>query len=250
MLLAKPRPAWVALGLVAVAIAAIGWWSTRRDARREEPLGLFTTLPILWADNPDLAAQLDPAVQRHWALAELARAGRIEPLDVLAGAAGQAPLAKVRRLVMAQPRVLVPQENVALDDWVRGGGQLLLLADPALTEDSAFALGDPRRPQSVVLLSPILARWGLELRFDDRQALGEATREVMGLPVPVNLPGQFVTQGQDNCRLWADGLAVTCAIGKGRLVALADAAVLEREDPTGNRARGLSGLLETAFAAR
>ena len=67
--------------------------------------------------------------------------------------------------MMIQPRPLSPQENVALDNWVAAGGRLLLFADPALTEDSAFAIGDRRRPQDVVLLSPILARWGLELEL-------------------------------------------------------------------------------------
>jgi hypothetical protein len=151
---------------------------------------------------------------------------------------------------MAQPRVLGPSENVALDQWVRGGGQLLLLADPALTEESAFSLADPRRPQAVVLLSPILNRWGLDLRFDDGQQLGETSREVMGVAMPVNLPGHFMTRGQASCRLWAEGLAVTCAIGAGRVVALADAAVLEREDPGGTRPKALKALLEMAFAAR
>lgn len=151
---------------------------------------------------------------------------------------------------MAQPRPLSPQENVALDNWVKGGGHLLLLADPALTEESAFAIGDPRRPQAVILLSPILRRWGLDLRFDDAQSFGEVERDVMGMEVPVNLPGQFATEGQSNCRLWGDGLAVTCAIGKGRVVAVADAAVLEREDPDGARADAFALLLDAAFAAR
>jgi hypothetical protein len=168
---------------------------------------------------------------------------------MLAGPPGRAPLDKLARLVIAQPRPLSPQENVALDDWVKRGGQLLLLADPALTEDSAYAIGDPRRPQAVVLLSPILTRWGLELRFDEAQPFGEVEREVMGMAIPVNLPGQFAAQGQANCRLWGEGLAVTCRVGKGRVVALADAAVLEREDPGGSRAVAFDWLLDAAFAA-
>ena len=50
--------------------------------------------------------------------------------------------------------------------------------------------------------------------------------------------------------MWGEGLAVTCAVGQGRVVALADAAVLERSDADGNRATALSGLLDLAFAAR
>ncbi len=250
MLLAKARQRWIIAALVLTALGALVWWSAPRAARSLEPIGLFTTLPILWADSPDISTTLGQDQPPHWARAMLARTGAIEPIDVLVGAPGQAPLGKLRRLVMAQPRVLNPQENVALDAWVRGGGQLFLLADPALTEESAFPLVDPRRPQAVVLLSPILARWGLDLHLDDGQELGEQRREVMGVAVPVNLPGRFATRGQDNCRLWGDGLAVTCSIGKGRVFALADAAVLERDDPEGTRAKAFAALLDTAFAAR
>ena len=246
MLRAKLRPAWVLLALVLLVMAAIGWWSNRDPANSDEPIGLFTTLPILWSDNPDLTAALSADEPPHWARGELARRGKIEPLDVLSDSS----LGRVRRLVIAQPRVLAAPENVALDTWVRAGGQLLLLADPALTEDSAFALSDPRRPQAVALLSPILARWGLELRIADGQVLGEQNREVMGLAVPINLPGHFALTSQPSCKLWADGLAVTCTVGQGRVIALADAAVIERDDPARTRAMAFGGLLDEAFAAR
>jgi hypothetical protein len=237
------------LALLAAAIVAVGWSAAQRGTVDGRPIGLFTTLPILWSESGDLAAEISGQEPAHWAKAALARRGTIQPLDMLAGPPGHAPLDKLARLVIAQPRPLSPQENVALDDWVKRGGQLLLLADPALTEDSAYAIGDPRRPQAVVLLSPILTRWGLELRFDEAQPFGEVEREVMGMAIPVNLPGQFAAQGQANCRLWGEGLAVTCRVGKGRVVALANAAVLEREDPGGSRAVAFDWLLDAGFAA-
>jgi hypothetical protein len=250
MAFAKPRPLWGATVLLALALAAIIWWVHRPASQPAEPIGLFTTLPILWSESPDIGAELNPDIQPHWARATLAAAGRIEPLDLLAGPKGAGPLDKLDRLVMAQPRVLSGAENVALDSWVRGGGHLLLIADPALTEHSDFPLADPRRPQAVALLSPILSHWGLSLRFDDRQQMGEAHRDVMGVAVPVNLAGHFTTEGQANCKLWGDGLAVTCAIGRGRVVALADAALLEREDHLGTRAKAFGWLLDAAFVAR
>jgi hypothetical protein len=231
-------------------LAVLGWLGSRQARASDEPVGLFTTLPIMWRESGDIAAELNAQAPAHWARGVLAERGTIAPLDTLAGPQGHAPLRNIRRLVIAQPRILSPAENVALDDWVRAGGHLLLLADPALTEESSYALGDPRRPQTVALLSPILTRWGIELRFDEAQAFGEGEGEVMGQAVPVNLPGHFATRGQDNCRLWGNGLVVTCAIGRGRVVALADAAVLEAEDPDGRRARAFAGLLDTAFAAR
>lgn len=243
---AKLRKAWPIAGLVLAALLTAAWFTRARHAEPQAPVGLFTTLPILWADSPDLAASLKPQSEPHWARDAVAGKGPIRPIDAFTPES----LDKVERMLMAQPRVLTPQENVALDDWVRRGGRLLLLADPALTEESAFPLGDPRRPQTIAMLSPILSRWGLELLFDDQQPFGRREREVMGVPVPVNLPGQLSTRGQDNCRLWGEGLAATCAIGQGRVVVVADAALLERDDPSGQGGRALSWLLEAAFAAR
>lgn len=210
-------------------------------------IGLFTTLPILWNESDDLAGLLsEDQPPPHWARAELDSHGSLVPLDLLSGPDGHDRLDGLDLLVMAQPRPLGPAENVALDDWIRGGGRLLLLADPALTQESTFAIGDPRRPQAVVLLSPILRRWGLELEFDEEQAFAEKRIDVMGMPIPINLAGRFRTRGQNNCRLWGEGLAVTCALGKGRVVALADAAVLEPDDPDGLRQTALGWLLDAA----
>lgn len=249
-LAAKLRSIWGVLGLLILALMLIAWWVKPVAPAQTEPIGLFTTLPILWMESPDIGAELNPETQPHWARAALGRKGQIEPLDLLSGPSGHGPLDRVRRLVIAQPRVLSGAENVALDAWVRGGGHLLLIADPALTEHSDFPLGDPRRPQAVALLSPILSHWGLSLRFDDRQQLGETSREVMGVAMPVNLPGHFATEGQANCKLWGEGLALTCTIGRGRVVALADAALLERDDPAGTRAKAFTWLLDAAFVTR
>jgi len=235
--------------LIAIVLAAAGaaaWSLTGGERGEREPLGLFTSLPLYWRAAPDLSAQLDPDAEPHWARKLVEEQRDLRPLDVLTPEA----LKPFRDLLVAQPRALAPAENVALDDWVRGGGRLLLFADPLLTEESAFAPGDPRRPMDVALLSPILSHWGLELQFDEAQAPGEREREVMGVTVPVNLAGSFATKGQSNCKLWGEGIAVTCAIGKGRVVALADAAVLDAADPTGKRSRALEALLDTAFAVR
>ena len=231
-----------------LALSGIGWLGHLRSTKGAEPIGLFTSLAILGSDSPDLGADLRGDQAPHWARGVLAQRGPLVPLDSLTGPPGHGPLDGLTRLVIAQPRPLSPAENVALDNWVRGGGNLLLLADPALTEDSAFAIGDPRRPQAVALLSPILGRWGLDLLFDDAQELGDVQREVLGAELPVNLTGHFATRGQANCRLWAGGLAVTCKIGQGRVVAVADAAVLERDDAAGTRPGALNALLDSAFA--
>ncbi len=235
----------VILCAVLVVVGAGGWLISSGADGQRKPLGLFTSLPILWNEAPDVAGLLNSDTPPHWAKAALMARGDIVPLDRLDELASSG----LTRLVIAQPRPFSPAENVALDVWVTGGGKLLLLADPALTAESNFGIADRRRPQAVVLLSPILTRWGLRLEFDDAQIFGERQAQVMGVAVPVNLAGRFQLNGGADCRSWADGLAVSCGIGKGRVIALADAALLDADDQDGTRRSAFDWLLTAAFAA-
>jgi hypothetical protein len=197
-----------------------------RNSASSAPLhdiGLFTSLPILWNEHGQIADLVKSQGQGHWAAGVLGQHGKIRPLDRMA------PMpADLGVMVMAQPRPLSPDENVALDDWVRAGGRLLLFADPMLTQGSVFAIGDKRRPEGTVLLSPILTRWGLTLEFDEAQLPGEREVEVFGQAVPVNLPGRFrLPLGEGHCSLHAGGLVAQCSVGKGMVLAVADAALLE-----------------------
>lgn len=214
---------------VAAAPSAIAGSVTTAPART---IGLFTSLPILWDDAAEIGELLASGAPPHWARQVLEQNGALRPIDALAhGAPGAAsPLAGVNVLVMAQPRPLSPQENVALDDWVRAGGRVLLFADPLLTEDSAFALGDKRRPQDVIMMSPILARWGLRLTYDDDQPAGlRAVRLPVG-ETPVDSAGGFVAESPaGGCRIDPQAILAECAVGAGRVVAMADVALLERE---------------------
>ena len=182
-------------------------------------LGVFTSLPILWGESPNISDMLAKPPPPHWVKGVLERHYRIAPLNVVEPG-------ELRLLLMAQPRPLSPTENVALDQWVRDGGRLLLLADPMLTWDSVFALGDRRRPQDIVLLSPILSRWGLELRFDEGQPGNERT--VAG--IPVRLHGTLALTGQGHaarCSIEDHGLIASCQVGRGQVTVVADAALLE-----------------------
>ena len=200
-------------------------------------IGLFTTLPIVWPEANDIKDLLRSDAPPHWALAVLQQRGPVRPLDSLLPQPDAPVLQGVALLVMAQPRPLSPQENVALDGWVRKGGHLLLFADPMLTEDSAFGIGDRRRPQDIVLLSPILARWGLRLEFDDGAPIGERIIEMPGGALPVNLPGELaVVDLRGGCRAFAAGAGARCRIGKGQVLVIADAALLEQ-----NRSAGPQG---------
>ena len=110
-----------------------------------------------------------------------------------------------------------------------------MFADPMLSGKSRFPFGDRRRPQAVALLSPILARWGLELLFAEDQPAGIRNRAVGEIALPVAMAGHFVQRSaaggaEAACTLLADGLVARCTIGAGRALILADATVLEGED--------------------
>ncbi len=206
----------------------------------ERVIGLSSSLPLVWAEAGDIRGQLSDTTGKHWALQAMERRGRVIPLDTLAGPKGL-PLPHDALLVLAQPRPLTPDENVALDAWVRAGGRLLLFADPMLTAHSDFALGDPRRPQDIAMLSPILRHWGLEMTFDPDQPAGESQDQVFGVSVPTNLSGRFVARPDAQCRLAADGIAADCVIGRGRAIIIADAAVFDGDDA--GQAGAITGLL-------
>lgn len=222
-------------------------------AAPETVVGLYTSLPITWGESEDLAGFLDAGRQPHWALPVLRSAGTLVPLDTIADPAGKLPLPADALLVLAQPRPLSPAENVALDTWVRGGGRVLLLADPMLTGTTIFSPGDPRRPQDIAMLSPILARWGLVLQFDETQASGERMVALPDGQLPVNLPGRFRLLGKTgdapaDCRLEAQGLLANCRAGHGRMIVIADAALLENPGSSGEatmRAKLLEKLLRS-----
>ena len=237
---------WLGLAALLALAASLLLRSEPAQTQRDHT-GLFTTLPILWNESTELADLLKPQQDEHWAKALIAAGGAVVPLDALASADGTSALTGLRYLVLAQPRPLSPQENVALDAWVRGGGMLLLLADPMLTEDTIFALGDKRRPHDVVQLAPILNRWGLELLWDEEMEFIEGPVFAMGIEIETNMPGEWKVLDSARCRASGDGLAAMCQIGKGRVLAVSDAAVIERDDAAGTRAKALKSLLDAAF---
>lgn len=247
-------------GLLLLALVAAGtaaWFALgRQPEKRLPPLGLFTSLPLYWSEAADLSAMLSPDAERHWARKLIERQRDLKPLDVLTPQV----LAPFKDILIAQPRALGAAENVALDGWVRGGGRVLLFADPLLTQHSQFGLGDRRRPMDVALLSPILAHWGLALTMDDAEPEGERQVELLGGPLPVDQAGRFTPVPTEPgapaaCRLLAEGLAADCRIGAGRALIVADAALLDRAGhdhadggtSQATREAALSRLLASAF---
>lgn len=218
-----------------------------QQAAPAERLGLFSTLPIYWGEGADIGAMLDGGGEPGWVRPALEKQAALVPLDTLEEDA----LSGLGQVILAQPRPLAPSENVAFDSWLREGGHALILADPMLTQHSDFALGDPRRPHDLVLISPLLKRWGLELRFDEEQPEGERMIAYGKGQVPVELSGHFVVASEEaeaECTVGESGLVATCKIGDGRAVLVADAAMVDDHFDTPERRAALDGLLAEALS--
>ncbi|WAT19053.1 ABC transporter [Aurantiacibacter sp. MUD11] len=234
-------------GLAAMLLAAT---SAHADDVAEAPardsLALMGTVPIYWGEAGGLDELISGDGQTHWAREVIAQHGEPVPLDYLS----QEALAQHRNLLMAQPRGLSPEENVALDAWVRGGGRLLLFADPMMTGESRFHIGDRRRPQDVALLSPILAHWGLELSFDPAQAAGLQLADHFGDPLPVNMRGEWryvEAEADQPCNIPGDGLLAHCRLGAGQALLVADAAMLDIAGPYDHAENALAWLIGHAL---
>ncbi|MGB3807964.1 MAG: hypothetical protein WA936_12255 [Erythrobacter sp.] len=211
---------------------------TEIDASSEQNrLGLMTGLPLYWPLGVDFGTLAQGNAPVPWQRTALERDYRLVLLDTLSPVAGLTegtpdtdPLAGLDRIAVIQPRGLSPADNAALDAWVRVGGELLLVLDPALTGHYPLALGDPRRPNAVAIIPPVVERWGLKMQFDDRQP-PMRTVELENSDLSVSLSGEFEKIPGDapgsDCTLMADGIAARCTIGKGRATLIADAAAFE-----------------------
>lgn len=230
-------------GLLSLATACHADEPVPEQGRLPE-LGLMGTIPIYWGEAGEFGEVLAGGENAHWARARLEAHYQLSPLDTL----DESSLAGIDFLLLAQPRALSPAENVALDSWVRGGGRLLLFADPMLTGESRFAIGDRRRPQDVILLSPILDHWGLALAFDEDRPAGPTLVRAGGTAIPVNLPGSIDVGGGDaECAILAAEVLAECRIGRGSALVLADAALLDLHEPHPGAAAALDWLAVRAF---
>lgn len=244
-----PEALLAALLLLTGAPALAGQDLPRPDAAApitaDKPrLALFGTIPIYWGEGDGMEDVLAGTATAHWARALLEQRHALHPLATLLAE----DLAGHDALLVAQPRVLNPVENVALDQWVRAGGRLLLFADPLLSAESRYPLGDRRRPQDVVLLSPLLRHWGLDLRFVADQAPARQTREIAGMLLPQQLSGTFAAlPGSAGCVLQGAEILADCVLGEGRAVILADAALLDLYHPAAGADLALQALVQRAF---
>jgi hypothetical protein len=187
----------------------------RAPGQRPELL-LLTSLPIVFPERLTLDAAASPA------LSALQGRYRVTPISVTDAPA----LAGHRLLLMAQPRAQPSEMLVELDRWVRSGGRVLILADPALEWPTSKRLGDLTRPPLAFPDTGLLGHWGLQLDAPD--TLGPATFEADGNAVHTLSPGALrATDG--SCAITTRRLVARCRIGKGEAIVIADADFLNVE---------------------
>lgn len=202
----------VLIGLGALAFAELRkpTGPAPRAEAQKSVLLLLTSLPILFGEQFSLEATGSPV------LTALQQRYRVVPISVTSPGV----LAKGHLLLMAQPRAQAPEDLVALDAWVRGGGRVLLLADPMLEWPSERPLGDRLRPPVMFADTGLLGHWGL--RLDAPEERGGKAVTIDDYRVTTVSPGQLF----GSCAIGADRLVARCAIGRGRATVIADADLL------------------------
>jgi hypothetical protein len=232
--IAARRRALLAVALaIILAIGGLALWLHRapgppppRDAAHRPVLLLLTSLPLVFGEDFSLQGAGSPA------LSALETRYNVVPISV----ASPAELARGRLLLMAQPLAQPAEDLVALDAWVRGGGRVLLLADPMLEWPSDKPLGDLTRPPAMFADTGLLAHWGLRIDAPDRR--GPRHAMLAGFDVltvsPGSLSGSCPSRGE---------LAVHCRIGRGEAIVVADADFLDAEGLGSAAPRNLDALL-------
>ena len=226
----------LALILVLAILGAAAAVLARRAAQpAERPrLLLLTSLPLLFGDGFSIQQSGSPALEK------LESRYDVVPISTT----GAPELAKGRLLLMAHPLGQAPQDLVALDSWVRGGGRVLLLADPLLDWPSSHPLGDPLRPPPAFVDTGLLGHWGL--RLEPPEAAGAQLRHLAGYQIVTSSPGSLA----GDCRISADRLVADCAIGKGKAIVVADADFLNAGEQGRAAWNNLDALLAALAALR
>ena len=203
------------------------------DTPPEQPLAkphiqLMTSLPLIWGDDASMESILsggsEPAViYKYWQ-------GQydIEAVDSLETLAQDDP----DIVLLAQPRAMAPADLAILDEWVRSGGDVIILTDPDLVWPSALPLGDRRRPLASGLLSPLLGHWGLELVADAEPDIdpvdlhfGNYSFATRGIGKLKPIPEKAIPNVR--CKSSAADFVVQCSVGQGRASIIADADLLD-----------------------
>ena len=197
-------------------------------AEADKPvLMLLTTLPLLFPEQFTLQGGGSKA------LTALETRYRVIPVATT----GAEPLKEGRLLLLAHPLAQTAEALVDLDNWVRAGGRVMLLADPKLDWPSERPLGDKLRPPPAFADTGLLKHWGLSLHPPTQS--GPQPRELAGRQILTASPGSLT----GSCETEDDGLLSRCRIGKGRVTVVADADFLNVEQLEGTTDSNLDALL-------
>jgi hypothetical protein len=208
---------------ICLALALAGC-SSAPDPGPRTSLGVMTALPLFWAEGASPAVTLNGPDQRAPIIKLLANQHDLKPIDAISAAG----LKDIKLLIIAQPRLLQPAELVALDQWVRDGGRVLIFADPALVWPSELAMGDRRRAPAITLLDPLYHHWALALDGPAPEAVIVSQGVVEGHVVALASPGQWrLGDPPRDCTIEAGGLVADCHIGRGEALLVADADLLD-----------------------
>jgi hypothetical protein len=220
---------WITFGAVAalvllVVVVLIFSAGQGNAPRANRPVVAYMSSIALANGEGDIADVVGGASIADPLYTRLALNYEMQPIDDLRRLDAMAPDV----LLLIQPRAFGPQENVAVDSWVRGGGRMVLLTDPMLHRESRFPKGDTRAPIYVGLASPLLNHWGLELTLPLDEAEPMVSRTVADFALDTATPGAFVYKGATAeatapCRIKADGFIAQCDFGAGQAVIIADA---------------------------
>jgi hypothetical protein len=231
------RPTRLIAGLAALGILGAGALAIARGDRAPDVkpraasqrpvLMVVTTLPILFPEEFTLEARASEA------LAALETRYRVVPI----GTTDARSLSQARLLLLAHPLAQPADDLVALDAWVRGGGRVMLLADPLLEWPSERPLGDKLRPPPSFADTGLLAHWGLELRSPAE--IGPKESRLGGLTIVTASPGSLA----GSCGIGERGFVARCRLGKGRATVVADADFLNVEQLDGPTEHNLDALL-------
>jgi hypothetical protein len=226
-----------AIGLAALAIAAFLFLAMApkdRPASSTAPpharkLLLITSLPIIFSEDFSLAGGGSPVLKK------LSASYRVAPISVTS----PAELSGGNLLLMAHAPAQTAENLVALDDWVRGGGHVLILADPLLEWPSKRPLGDRLRPSPMFMDTGLLAHWGLRLDAPDER--GVQSRTLGSYRIVTVSPGQLAGS---SCEVRDGGFDARCRIGKGRATIVADADFLNTPELGPGARHNLDALME------
>lgn len=238
MMLRRRAGAVVAMLVVLLFAGAMLFAHSRaKEGPADRPsLLLLTSLPLLFGEGFTLDQTGSAALTRlqsRYGVRTIALADR-------------ASLAGHQLLLLAHPRAQTAEALVDLDAWVRAGGRVLLLADPALDWPSERPLGDRLRPPPGFSDTGLLAHWGVTLSPPSQRGLVVET--VGGRKVGFSSPGRLTAA---RCVMDGGSTIARCGIGRGRVTIIADADLLNPDESGAEAAQNLDMVMaELAVLAR